>query len=133
MLESFAVNDVPRHAGGRWVAEIYGCDVTQLEDARNVESALREAVTQLGARPGSIEAVFHKFEPQGLSGSVLSPAALIAIHTWPEDRAATLDLYFYRSNTDPEAVLKELARHLGATDTNSVHVTRGGRHIAAEG
>ncbi|HWG84383.1 MAG TPA: S-adenosylmethionine decarboxylase [Deinococcales bacterium] len=128
------MNEVPRHAGGRWVAEVYGCDFHRMEDAANVEAAMREAVQRLGARPESIEAVFHKFQPQGLSGSVLSPAALIAIHTWPEDGAATLDLYFYNSSENPEDVLRELANHLGATDTNSVHVSRGSsRHTHAQG
>ncbi len=88
---------------------------------------MRHAVEQLGAKPDSLETVFHKFEPQGLSGSVMSPAALVTIHTWPEDRAATLDLYFYSAEADPEPVLRDLAESLGAQDTNAFRFQRGGR------
>lgn len=35
--------------GGRWVAEIYGCDVDILEDPKMVEAALVDAVMRLGA------------------------------------------------------------------------------------
>ena len=114
-------------AGGRWVAEIYGCDFAALEDTPGVESALRHAVERLGARPGTVEAVFHKFQPQGLSGSVMSPVALVTIHTWPEDGAATLDLYFYRGDVDPDPVMHDLALAFGAQDTNAYRLWRGSR------
>lgn len=114
-------------AGGRWVAEIYGCDVLALEDARGVEDAMRHAIERLGAPPSLVEGVFHKFHPQGLSGSVMSPVALVTIHTWPEERAATLDLYFHLADANPEPVLHDLARAFGARDTNSFAFWRGGR------
>lgn len=124
-------------AGGRWVAEIYGCDVAALEDVRHVEAAMRLAVVGLGAPAHLVEAVFHKFEPQGLSGSVMSSVALVTVHTWPEERAATLDLYFHLPDADPEPVLHDLARSFGASDTSSFAFWRGGRParpaIAAQG
>lgn len=127
MLRLSAVSEIPARltAGGRWVAEIYGCNVAALENAAAVEAALRHAVERLGAKASQLEAVFHKFEPQGLSGSVLSPTALVTIHTWPEDRAATLDLYFYSADADPEPVLQDLAESLGAQDTNAYRFRRG--------
>ncbi|MBB6097681.1 S-adenosylmethionine decarboxylase [Deinobacterium chartae] len=114
--------------GGRWVAEIYGCDFATIENLEVVKEAMTTAVVELGSDPATIHSVFHKFEPQGLSGSVMSPVALVTIHTWPEDNAsATLDLYFYRSNVNPEAVIRKLTAAFGAQDTDHYHLWRGAR------
>ncbi len=94
-------------AGGRWVAEVYGCNLEVLENPKLVELALKDAVIKLGAPSGSIQATVYKFYPQGLSAAVLSPVAAVMMHTWPEDDgSATLDLYFYKPDVDPEAVLR---------------------------
>ncbi|AEB12144.1 S-adenosylmethionine decarboxylase [Marinithermus hydrothermalis] len=113
--------------GGRWVAEIYGCNVEVIENAKMVEAALRDAVIRLGASPQSTKSVVYKFHPQGLSAAVVSPVAAVMIHTWPEDDAsATLDLYFYRGDVNPDEVLEGLARAFGAKRENAFRYWRGG-------
>ncbi len=110
---------VAKVSGGRWVGEIYGCDLDRLEDAALVEAALKAAVRRLGAKESAIQSVVYKFQPQGLSAAALSPVAAVMIHTWPEDEAsATLDLYFYRP-ADPKAVVEGLAEALGAKRENA--------------
>jgi S-adenosylmethionine decarboxylase len=114
--------------GGRWVAEIYGCDLGVLENTKLVEVALKDAVIKLGAPPGSVKATVYKFYPQGLSAAVLSPLGAVMIHTWPEDDAsAALDLYFY-SDADPETILRGLARAFGAREESAFKYWRGGEH-----
>lgn len=115
--------------GGRWVAEIYGCDLSVLENPKMVEAALLDAVMRLGAPKGSAQSVVYKFHPQGLSAAVVSPVAAVMIHTWPEDNAsATLDLYFYRDGVDPEEVLKGLTRAFGAKEESAFRYWRGTEH-----
>ncbi|MDM7324131.1 MAG: S-adenosylmethionine decarboxylase [Thermus sp.] len=112
--------------GGRWVAEIYGCDLDVLENPKMVEAALLDAVLRLGAPKDAARAVVYKFQPQGLSAAVVSPVAAVMIHTWPEDNAsATLDLYFYRDGVDPEEVLKGLSRAFGAKEESAFRYWRG--------
>jgi len=112
-------------AGGRWVGEIYGCQVERLEDPRLVEDALRHAVRRLGADDATIKSVVYKFNPQGISAAALSPVAAVMIHTWPEDDAsATLDLYFYREGADAGEVLKHLAEAFGARRENAFSYRR---------
>ena len=112
--------------GGRWVAEIYGCDLDVLENPKMVEASLLDAVMRLGAPRGSAQSVVYKFHPQGLSAAVVSPVAAVMIHTWPEDNAsATLDLYFYRDGVDPEEVLKGLSRAFGAKEESAFRFWRG--------
>ncbi|HEX2863539.1 MAG TPA: S-adenosylmethionine decarboxylase [Deinococcales bacterium] len=121
------MNDTPRppaQSGGRWVAEAYGCDPARLEDEPAVRAAMTTALEHLGVPHGTLNAVFHKFSPQGLSGTVMAANALLAIHTWPEDRAATLDLYLYRAHPAAEPELRGLAASLGATDMRAFEVRR---------
>lgn len=37
--------------------------------------------------------VFHQFEPQGVTGTVLLAESHLAIHTWPEADFVTIDVY----------------------------------------
>lgn len=126
MLIWFAVTDI---TGGRWVAEIYGCNLEVLENPKLVEVTLRDAVFKLGAPPGSVQGTVYKFYPQGLSAAILSPVAAVMIHTWPEDDAsAALDLYFYKPDADPESVLRGLARAFGAREESAFRLWRRGEH-----
>lgn len=126
MLAYIAVTGI---SGGRWVAEIYGCNLEVLENPKLVELALRDAVLKLGAPPGSVQSTVYRFYPQGLSAAILSPVAAVMIHTWPEDNAsAALDLYFYKRDVDPEAVLRGLARAFRAQEESAFRLWRGGEH-----
>jgi S-adenosylmethionine decarboxylase len=118
-------------SGGRWVAEIYGCNLELIENPKLVELALRDAVHKLGAPPSSVKSTVYKFYPQGLSAAVLSPVAAVLMHTWPEDNAsAALDLYFYKHNVEPETVLRGLARAFGAQEESAFCLWRGAKHGA---
>ncbi|MER3481613.1 MAG: S-adenosylmethionine decarboxylase [Meiothermus sp.] len=119
----------PGVPGGRWVAEIYGCNLEVLENPRLVETALRDAVVKLGAPTASVQGVVYKFYPQGLSAAIVSPVAAVMLHTWPEDgAAAALDLYFYQSGVNPEGVLRGLARAFGAREESSFEYWRPNEH-----
>lgn len=120
--------------GGRYVAEIYGCDLDILENPKMVGAALVDAVMRLGAPRDSVQTISYKFHPQGLSAAVMSPVAAAMIHTWPEDNAsATLDLYFYRDGVDPEEVLRGLSRAFGAKEESAFRYWRGEHAIKRRG
>lgn len=115
--------------GGRWVAEIYGCNLEVLENPKLVELALKDAVIKLGAPPSTTQATVYKFYPQGLSAAAVSPVASVMIHTWPEDDAsAALDLYFYQTSANPDQVLRGLARAFGSREESAFKYWRGTEH-----
>lgn len=127
VLKSSFVSDVGDPVtGGRWVAEIYGCTLDVIEDAAMVKAALCDAVVKLGAPRETAHPVVYKFRPQGISAAVVSPVATVMIHTWPEDNAsATLDLYFYQTDVEPDKVLAGLARAFGAREEHAFRHRRG--------
>lgn len=115
--------------GGRWVAEIYGCNLEVLENPKLVELALKDAVIKLGAPPTETGGIVYKFYPQGLSAAMVSPVAAVMIHTWPEDDAsAALDIYFYHPDAQPEPVLRGLARAFGAREESAFRYWRSEEH-----
>lgn len=58
--------------------------------ARPDRDELLRAATLLG---GSGPTVVHAFEPHGDSVAVLGEACRVVLHTWPEHRLVTVDVY----------------------------------------
>ena len=48
-----------------------------------------------------MESAFHRFEPQGVSGTVILAESHLSIHTWPEKGYAAMDFYTCGDHTDP--------------------------------
>ncbi len=81
------------------------------------------AVASLAAALGELLAVElphridHLFQPQGVSSVAVGQGGRVSIHTWPEWRAATIDLWVPRSAL-PEALearIESLAARHGLT------------------
>jgi S-adenosylmethionine decarboxylase proenzyme len=53
------------------------------------------------ARATIMESAFHRFEPQGVSGTVILAESHLSIHTWPEKGYAAMDFYTCGDHTDP--------------------------------
>src|SRR2546423_14836548 len=103
-------------------ADLSGCDAGRplMTDADALRAACLEAVALAGLRP--VGELFHRFPiPGGVTGVVLLAESHVAVHTWPEIGAATLDVYVCNLGADnsprAEALLAALAsafapRHL---------------------
>lgn len=89
------------------LAELYGCrcDPPLLHRADLLRALCVDACA--GAGLTVVAQVFHEFgtarEAAGATGAVVLAESHLAVHTWPERRAVTLDLYvcnFSRDNDD---------------------------------
>jgi S-adenosylmethionine decarboxylase len=89
-------------------ADLHGCSLAQ--PAMTELQALRDlclmAVTAAGLT--QVGELFHRFpqindEPQGITGVVLLAESHVAVHTWPERGAVTLDVYVCNFETDNSA------------------------------
>lgn len=101
------------------IAEARGCrcEVRLLTDA----AALRELCLAVCAVPGltPVGQLFHQFEndgaPAGATGAVILAESHLAVHTWPELQAVTLDLYVCNFSQDNSAAARAaFARLLAA-------------------
>jgi S-adenosylmethionine decarboxylase proenzyme len=81
-------------------ADLYGCAATALmADADALRALSLQAVGAAGLKPVGL--LFHPFAAGGgVTGVVLLAESHLALHTWPELAAATLDVYVCNHGAD---------------------------------
>jgi S-adenosylmethionine decarboxylase len=115
---------VPTGFLGRQVAaEYYGCDAALLASPERIEAVMREAALACGAT--IVNALFHHFNPHGVSGAVIIAESHLAIHTWPEHGYAAVDVFTCGETIDPAEAVAHLAVALGAVEHTATLVRRG--------
>ncbi|URI10464.1 adenosylmethionine decarboxylase [Aquincola tertiaricarbonis] len=89
-------------------ADLQGCPAHA--PAMTEREALRSRCLALVADAGlhAVGEVFHGFAPQGLTGVVLLAESHLAVHTWPELGAVTLDVYVCNVGADHTAGARRL-------------------------
>lgn len=112
-----------RPLGRHLLVDLTGCDPAALDDAPRLEALLREVAEVAGSRV--LDARFHRFEPQGVTGVLLLEESHLAIHTWPERGAAAVDL-FSCGDGDLDAAQRTLEAGLGPAGCAAQVVVRGG-------
>jgi S-adenosylmethionine decarboxylase len=94
-------NDVRMREGHshRWrllTADLSGIAPERLNDPAALEAVLTRCLLQvLGHAP--TRWVCHRFDPQGVSLVGSAARVRVAVHTWPELRAATMDVWSDRA------------------------------------
>lgn len=71
--------------------DLKGVEKKKIEKVHYVKISLLNALEQSGLH--MIEQKFHQFEPQGVTGFILLKESHVAIHTWPETRKLTCDIF----------------------------------------
>ena len=90
-------------------AELHGCPaaVAALTDTAALRLLCLHAVQQVGLTP--VGELFHPFgAPGGSTGVVLLAESHLALHTWPELAAVTLDAYVCNFGHDNSACARQL-------------------------
>ncbi|MFC5049404.1 adenosylmethionine decarboxylase [Rubritalea spongiae] len=85
--------DSPLHSshGVHYLLECSGCMPELLESAPLLEKTMEQAARSAGATV--VKTVIHGFNPIGLSGVVIIAESHIAIHCWPEQAYAAIDIF----------------------------------------
>jgi spermidine synthase len=75
--------------------------------------------------------LFHQCAPSGVTGVILAPGSHLAIHTWPDRRSATLDVYVGSRTRNNRVLARAIYAHvrdgLSPDKENFVQVEGGGR------
>jgi S-adenosylmethionine decarboxylase proenzyme len=73
-----------------------------MNDPEHLRALCRRAVADAGLQP--VGELFHRFPaPGGVTGMVLLAESHVAVHTWPELAAVTLDVYVCNLHADNSA------------------------------
>ncbi len=121
-------------------ADLRGCaaDAPLMTQPSALRVACLDAVARAGLTP--VGELFHRFEPApgtvagstapgGVTGVVLLAESHLAVHTWPEIEAATLDVYVCNLGADnsarAELVLAQLVEAFAPSVVERHAVQRG--------
>lgn len=115
--------------GLQLMADLFDCqgDLNLLQQLEPLRLACLHAVqtadlTIVGER-------FHQFEPIGVTGVILLAESHVAIHTWPEQRFVSVDIYvchFSADNTSKaEQLLHDLIQLFDSKHPSIIRQTRG--------
>jgi S-adenosylmethionine decarboxylase len=120
-----------RHAmvGSQVVLDLYECETDRLDDVAWVKSTLVNAAHAAGAT--IVQTVFHKFAPWGISGVVVIAESHLAIHIWPENRYAAIDVFTCGQNVRMDVASALLIREFRSKRPVQRRFTRGD-HVLAE-
>ena len=91
---------VPMH-GLHLTADLRDCvpEPAAMNDPERLRTLCRRAVNEAGLQP--VGELFHRFPaPGGVTGMVLLAESHVAVHTWPELAAVTLDVYVCNLHAD---------------------------------
>ena len=114
----FTVHTVGRHL----IAEYYGCNPGILNDVDAIRTQMLAAADAVTVTV--IGEVFHRYAPQGVSGTVLIAESHLSVHTWPESGYAAVDI-FTCGDLDPRPGFELLARELRAESVRVKEIIRG--------
>ncbi len=85
------------------LAELHQCagSAALLRDAQALAALCKSVCQAAGLAP--VAEAFHQFDNAGATGAVVLAESHLAIHTWPEQGAVTLDLYVCNFSQDNRA------------------------------
>ncbi len=108
--------------GRHLIAEFYDCDTAVIDDVAAVAEHLRAAARVIGATV--VGEVFHRYAPQGVSGTLLIAESHMSVHTWPEAGYVAVDI-FTCGGLDPRPGFRYLVGALGASSSRMHEILRG--------
>ena len=108
--------------GRHLIAEFYRCDLTILDDVDRIHSFMRQAAERIGATV--LGSSFHRFAPQGVSGTVVISESHLSVHTWPEYGYVAVDIYTC-GGLDPRPGFEQLRSQLKAESWRVQEILRG--------
>ncbi len=109
--------------GRHLIAELAECNRITLDDLHLLEEYLNESVRQSGAT--IVKSVFHRYNPQGVSGVVVIAESHFSIHTWPEYGYAAVDFFTCGDAVDPYRAYGYLKEKLESRHSNLSELKRG--------
>src|SRR5579859_70805 len=108
--------------GQQIIIDLFDCDHLVIDDLKKVEAVVNALVDHLDGK--IIQILTHRFVPQGISCLALISASHIAIHTWPENGFASIDIFSCSSKInvlDVIVIIKKTFRTRRIVYSNTCH------------
>jgi len=112
-----------RPLGKHLIVELFGCEFSTLNNEELLRRTLLEAAR--AANMQVVGEVFHRFNPQGVTGIVAVAESHISIHTWPEHGYASVDIFTCGDRSDPWKAYEHIVSVLKPHRVNVLEIRRG--------
>jgi len=83
-------NHTKRYLGQHLLVDYYDCE-SIYQSYHEIEKQLNKAIADCGGT--IVKSTFHEFSPYGVTGVVVIAESHVALHTWPENGIACLDIF----------------------------------------
>ena len=77
--------------GSHAVFDFYKADSEKIAKEDSLKKVLEQVFSDFNYE--IIKTLYHQFEPEGVTASVISSKCQLSIHTWPEHGSFTVDFY----------------------------------------
>ena len=94
--------------------DLYCCNNKKLNDESFLRCTLNHAAKLANAKV--LNLVSNKFEPQGVTAIALLAESHLSIHTWPESKFSSIDIFTCGRNMKPELASQYLIEALSAEE-----------------
>jgi S-adenosylmethionine decarboxylase len=108
--------------GKHMIIDAFECDSSRLNNMTYLEQLLTKAAQDAGMK--ILYSYFYQFTPQGITGMLILSTSHISIHTWPEERYASLDFYTC-GEQDPMDQIESLLKGLSSKRAMIYSISRG--------
>ncbi len=112
-----------RPYGNQIISEFLNCRF-DLNDEKSITEMVRSGINQ--CRLGLIKVVNHRFTPIGVTVVAIISESHVAVHTFPEAKHASIDIYTCSKTPEPTNALLEYFKNiLKPQSTRTIRVKRG--------
>lgn len=109
--------------GNHYLIDYYNCNEDILSRVKNIEKIMINA-GKLG-KLNIVDKCFHQFKPFGVSGVLTLKESHFTIHTWPEYKFASVDLYLCDKKVDEEIIINYLKKQFDSSNCIIKKIERG--------
>lgn len=109
--------------GKHILVDYYGCNKKIIDSLNQMKLCMLEAARI--AEATILTDVFHQYSPQGVSGVVVIGESHLAVHTWPEFKIVSVDIFTCSEKMKPSNAIEYLFKTLEAENYDIQEITRG--------
>jgi len=109
--------------GSHFIIELVNCSPDRLKRVKDVKQIMRQVIQK--SKTALVEASYHQFQPEGVTGMILIRESHIAIHTWPEESYAAADIFTCGQEMDPYIAIEVMKDMFEAMEVRYQTIKRG--------
>lgn len=110
----YVIKKIPQTVGFHQIFDCYNVDLSTIENETQIKRLIHKINKSLNYK--ILDEIYHSFTPQGVTGLAIISGSHIAVHTWPEYKYVSVDIFSCYKKKDSQIPLLELEKLLKTRD-----------------